>query len=217
MENISEKHMEEFIAGAGRVAEHGLVTCSSGNLSWRVNDGLMLITTTDSWMAKLSRDDVAVCRIDDGSSVGENIPSKESGFHAGIFRERPEVDVVLHFNSPYATAIACRPEPWAGFSVIPEVPYYIGPVGSVPFLMPGSAELAQAITDQMKEHDMVMLRNHGQVVVAKDFDRVIGKAVFFEMACKIIVTGGERVGPLPADAIAELQRQGRAHRAKQSS
>jgi ribulose-5-phosphate 4-epimerase/fuculose-1-phosphate aldolase len=217
MKNISDTYMAEFIAGARRVAEYGLVVCSSGNLSWRVGDGLMLITTTDSWMARLTRDDVAVCRIDDGSNVGQNKPSKESGFHAGIFRERPEVDVVLHFNSPYATAIACRPEPWDDFSVIPEIPYYIGPVGSVPFLNPGSAKLAQAITAEMKEHDMIMLRNHGQVVVAKDFDGVVAKGTFFEMACKIIVTGGEQVQPMPTDAAAELQRQGREHRAKQSS
>jgi len=217
MENISQNCFDAFITAANRVAEHGLVGCSSGNLSWRVNDGLMLITTTDSWMANLCRDDVAVCRIADAASIDEKTPSKEIGFHAGIMAQRPEVNVVLHFNSPCATTLACCEGPLDDFSVIPEIPYYIGPVASVPFLTPGSAELAQAVISAMREHDLAMLRNHGQVVVARDFDKVIAKASYFELACKIITTAPDRVRPMPKDAITELRQQGQAHRAKPST
>ena len=214
MQDISDNYYEQFIAGARQVAAHGLVICGAGNLSWRVSDELLLITTTNSWMARLTRDDVAVGRIADGATVGKNEPSKEIGFHAGIFRERPEMDVVLHVSSPHATAIACSPDPWPDFYIIPEIPYYIGPIGSVPFLTPGGTELAQAVTAAMKQHDLVMLRNHGQVVVARDLDRAIAKAAYFELACQILLTGAGRVEPMPADNVTELLEQGRAHRAK---
>ena len=214
MHNIPENRFQEFIAAARQIAAHNLVICSSGNLSWRITNDLLIITTTDSWMARLSRQDIAPCRIADCSTVEETEPSKEIGFHAGIFRERPNINVVLHFNSPCATAISCCDQPSDDFSVIPEVPYYIGPVGSVPFLTPGSTELAQAVTAAMRDHDLVMLGNHGQVVVAKNLDNAIAKAAYFELACKIILAAPGRVRPMPPENITELRRQGREHRAK---
>ena len=214
MQDVPENRFQQFITAAHEIAAHGLVICASGNLSWRVSDELLLITATNSWIGGLTEDDIAICRIADGSAVSPAQPSKEIHFHAGIFRERPDVDVVLHFNTPCATAIACCDQPWNDFSVIPEIPYYIGPISVVPFLIPGSTELAQAVTAAMRHHDLVMLGNHGQVVVAKNLDNAIAKAAYFELACQIILAAPDRVRPLPAADITELRAQGQAHRAK---
>ncbi len=216
MKNISETYVQEFVAAARRVAEHGLVLCSSGNLSRRVDDERMLITTTDSWMSTMSKDQVAVCRVADGETLNGKQPSKEIGFHAGIFRERSDVNVVLHYQSPYATILSCRQQQVEDYSVIPEIPYYIGPVAVVPYLTPGSHELADAITSAMKRHDVAILRNHGQVAVGKTFDEVITKAVFFELACKIILHAGQHVQVMSKEAIAELQQKGKANRTRHS-
>ena len=48
MKKVSEKRLDEFIATAHCAAAYGLVHCSSGNLSWRIDNDYMLITTTDS-------------------------------------------------------------------------------------------------------------------------------------------------------------------------
>ena len=216
MENISEKCFEDFIAAARRIAEHGLVLCSSGNLSWRLGEKCMLITVTDSWMSTMSKDQIAVCRIDDGATLNDKQPSKEIGFHAGILQERSDVNVVLHYQSPYATTLSCRKEQVENFSVIPEIPYYIAPAAWVPYFTPGSNELADAITSAMKHHDVAILRNHGLVAVGRTFDDVITKAVFFELACKIIVHAGQHVQVLSKEAIVELRQKGQANREKHS-
>src|SRR4030042_2086494 len=187
MENISEKCLQEFVAAARRVAEHGLVLCSSGNLSWRLDDEHMLITMTDSWMSTMSKDQIAVCRAADGAILNGKQPSKEIHFHAAILHERSDVNAVLHFQSPYATTLSCRELQVEDFSVIPEIPYYIGPVAVVPYLTPVSHQLASAVTSAMKQHDLAILRNHGLVAVGKTIDDVIAKAAFFELACKIIL------------------------------
>ncbi len=176
----------------------------------------MLITVTDSWMSTMSKDQIAVCRIDDSAALNEKQPSKEIGFHAGILKERSDVNVVLHYQSPYATILSCREQQVEDFSVIPEIPYYVGPVAVVPYFTPGSHELAVAITSAMKQHDVAILCNHGQVAVGSTFDEVITKAVFFELACKIILHAGQRVQVLSKDAIAELNQKGKANRNKQS-
>jgi ribulose-5-phosphate 4-epimerase/fuculose-1-phosphate aldolase len=207
MENNLEKHLEEFVIAAHRVAGHGLVVCGSGNLSWHVNDDHMLITAANSWMDRISKDQIALCRIDDGTTLNGKRPAKEIGFHTGILRERMDINVVLHFQSPCATTIACRELHIEDFSVIPEIPYYIGPVAVIPYLTPGSPELSEAVTTALKNHDLAILRNHGQVTVGKDFDSVIKKAAYFELACRIILGAGGDVQSLSKEAVAGLQRR----------
>jgi ribulose-5-phosphate 4-epimerase/fuculose-1-phosphate aldolase len=156
----------------------------------------MLVKASRAWMSDLTRDDVAICRIADGATTNERKPSVEIGFHAGILRARPDVNVVLHFQTPAATTLACMDLKDANFAVIPEVPYYLGPVGDVGYLAPGSEGLAGAVTAVMLDHDVALLRNHGQITVAKDFRGAIQNAVFFELACEILLRGGDRVRPL---------------------
>jgi len=57
------------------------------------------------------------------------------------------------------------------------------------------------VTEAMREHDLVIMSNHGQVTVARDFDQVIENAEFFELACAIILRGGDAVVPLPEEAV----------------
>ena len=205
MMHVSEKYLEEFVSACHRVASHGLVRSSSGNLSCRVNEECMLITATRSWMGELTRDQVAICRISDGAVLNEKKPSAENGFHFGILRERSNVNVVLHFQSPYATAIACSGRDYNNFSVIPEIPYYLGQIATVPYLNPGSNELAREVISAMKEHDLVILKNHGQVTVGNNFDEVIQKATFFELACEVILQAGDQVQFLSQGAIDYLR------------
>ena len=205
MMHVSEKYLEEFVTACHRVASHGLVRSSSGNLSWRVNEEYMLITATRSWMGEMSKEQIAVCRISDGTVLNEKKPSAENGFHCGILRERSDVNVVLHFQSPCATAIACSGRDYNNFSVIPEIPYYLGQIATVPYLNPGSNELAREVISAMKEHDLVILKNHGQVTVGNNFDEVIQKASFFELACEIIIHAGDQVQFLSQDAIDYLR------------
>ncbi len=198
--------MQEFIHAARRMAEYGLVLCGSGNLSWRLDNERMLITTSNSWMAHLSKENVAVCRIADCALLNGDKASKEVRFHAAILHDRPDIDVVLHFQSPHATTLACRLPQVENFFVIPEIPYYIGPVASVPYLTPGTPGLAEAVTSAIKKHDLAVLRNHGQVTVGKTFNGVIEKAMYFELACRIILDGGDGVKPLSSEAVADLRR-----------
>ena len=206
MMHVSEKYLEEFVAGCRRVVSYGLVRSSSGNLSCRVNKENMLITATRSWMGEMSKEQIAICRISDGAVLNDKKPSAENGFHFGILRERQDVNVVLHFQSPCATAIACSSKEYKNFAVIPEIPYYLGHVAIVPYLNPGSNELARGVVSAMKGHDLVILKNHGQVTVGKNFDEVIQKATFFELACEIIIHAGGKIQFISQDGIDYLRR-----------
>ena len=184
---ITNEHIEKFIAEAHRVGDAGLTVCSSGNISWRVGDEVLL-SGTGSWVPSLPKEKVAICKLETGEVLNGVKPSMECGFHLGVLRERPDVNVVLHFQSPYATAVACMQETPKDFNVTAEVPCHVGSeIPVIPYFRPGSKELAEAVIAGMKEHNSVLLRKHGQVVCGKDFDQAFERAMFFEMACRIIV------------------------------
>lgn len=202
---ITEDDFLRFVAEARRVGDMGLTSCSSGNLSWRRGE-LALVTGTGSWVPALTQDKVAVCRISDGESLNGVRPSMEIGFHLGIMRQRPDVEVVLHFQSPYATVVSCMKDKPSDFNVTAEVPCHVGSgIPVVPYFRPGSPELAAAVVEAMKEHNSVLLSSHGQVVCGKDFNQAIERAVFFEMACRIIVLSGGRYETLGKSDIDDLQ------------
>jgi len=189
--NIEEK-VAEFIEQAHRVGKERLQLCSSGNLSWRIDDDLALVSGTGSWLPRLKSENVAVCEISTGTRVDGPKPSMESTFHLGVLRERKDMNVVLHFQSKYATIISCMKNKPTDFNVVAEVPCYCGrEIPVIPYYRPGSPELAKAVSEALKDHDSVIMSKHGQAVCGKDFDDAFQKAVFLELACSIIVHAGE--------------------------
>ena len=106
---ITEEHIQKFLEQAHRVGDAALTICSSGNLSWRIGDEA-LVSGTGSWVPSLQKEKVSQCLVATGEVLNGVKPSMESGFHLGVLRERPDCDVVLHFQSPFATAVACIKE-----------------------------------------------------------------------------------------------------------
>jgi ribulose-5-phosphate 4-epimerase/fuculose-1-phosphate aldolase len=197
--------LETFAAACRRAAALGLVRCSSGNLSARLDEHRMLVTASQAWMAHLATSQVALCRIADATPLTNITPSVESRFHAATLHQRRDMNAVLHFQSPCATVLACGEPADMDFNVLPEIPYYIGPVAVVPYLAPGTAELADAVTAALRDHDLCILRNHGQVTVGTTPDDAIQKAAFFELACEIILRAGDAARPLSPDEVMALQ------------
>ncbi|MDY3033899.1 MAG: class II aldolase/adducin family protein [Odoribacter sp.] len=203
---ITEQQIEQFLAAAHNVGERRLTRCSSGNLSWRLGD-VALVSGTGSWVPELRKEQIAVCRIADGVSLNGVKPSMESTFHLGILRSRPDVNVVLHCQSIFATTVACMKNKPTNFNVTAELPCHCGSeIAMVPYFRPGSPELAQAVMEAMRNHDSVILEKHGQVFVGKDFNDAIEKAEFLEMACEIIVRSGMSYTTLTQDEIDDLDK-----------
>jgi len=149
--SCTTRDLGEFVVACHRIGAYGLVRCSSGNLSWRLDedDDLIAISGTRAWLSELEESDVALCRIPDGQSLNDQKPSVEVGMHLGILANRKDVNVVLHFQTPCATALACGQPEKVNFFVVPEIPYYIGPIGIVDYHTPGTAELAAATATVM--------------------------------------------------------------------
>lgn len=199
--------IDEFVRQAHRVGAAGLTVCSSGNLSWRLPDSdEVLLSGTGSWIPELTPDRVSVCRLSTGEVLNGVKPSMESVFHLGVMRERDDVNVVLHFQSPYATAVACMARRPDNFNFTAEMALHVGAsIPMIPYFRPGSPELARGVIEALSEHNSAMLLKHGQVVCGANFDQAFERAMFFEMGCRIAVLNGDNVDPLTAAEIGDLE------------
>jgi ribulose-5-phosphate 4-epimerase/fuculose-1-phosphate aldolase len=205
---MKQKDLELFAHWAREAGRSGLVKCSSGNLSQRLDDGTMLISASGSWLSTLETNEIAQISISDDLVLNTVKPSAEYRFHREIMRNRPEVKTVLHFQSLSATTIACM-DLIPDYNIIIEVPIYIGKVGFVPFLPPGSVELAEAIGEQILNSNLLQLSNHGQVVCGNDYRDVFQKAIFFELACSVLLQSNFKTRPITGDQIDRLREYNR--------
>lgn len=202
---ITDKHIETFVAQAHRVGALGLTICSSGNLSWRIGDEA-LVSGTGSWVPSLREDQVSVCDVATGKVLNGVKPSMESVFHLGVMRRREDVGVVLHFQSPYATQVACSAVRPQSYNVTAEIPLHVGRViPEIPFYRPGSPELAEAVVNALATRNSALMLQHGQVVCGTDFDDVIQRAMFFEMACRICVLADMKPAVLTEEELDALE------------
>ena len=109
-------------------------------------------------------------------------------------------------NIATGTPVSCMKNKPSNFNVTAEIPCHVGKeIPIIPYYRPGSPALAKAVVEAMKEHNSVLLTNHGQVVCGKDFDQVYERATFFEMACRIIVQSGGDYSVLTPEEIDDLE------------
>ena len=196
---------DEFIKWAKYAGEENLMKCSSGNLSHRIGDKV-LISGTGSWLGSISSEQISLCCVEDSSVISGPKPSIEKNLHLGLYRCRNDIDTVLHFQSKYATIVSCMENKPENYNVTLEIPLYVGTsIPVIPFYLPGSDELARAVVEAMGSGaDAALLSNHGQVVCGSSYKDCIQKAIFMEMACRIIVTAGSNISFIPEERILEL-------------
>ena len=89
---------------------------------------------------------------DEVSFQGRRLPSSETRLHDEIYKEFPGVGVVVHPHDPVMTNHKA-----------------LAAIRTKEFLPYGTVELARAACQVLKNSSVVVLRNHGQVVVGKDF------------------------------------------------
>lgn len=190
--------------------QRGLTHGSTGNLSVRLDDGCIAVTPTGVCMGRL---DPAQLSILDGQ--GEHLsgpkPTKEVPLHMAFYHTRGDrAGAIVHLHSCYATALSLltpdETEDW-----LPHLtPYGIMQLGKVrllPYFLPGSPEIGQAITGLAGRHAAVMLANHGPVVSAKTIEAATYAAEELEATAKLaMLTHALNPNALTEEQVATLVR-----------
>jgi L-fuculose-phosphate aldolase len=201
-------HAAALIAAGRRVGAKSLTWGTAGNLSVRLGDGRFVISGSGRRIDELDEEGLVTCAVSGDAWEGACRPSVETALHRGIYAVREDAGAVLHSSAFHTTLVACSAielETAASTDTL----YYLQRLARLPFLVPGSPELAQAVTEAARDHDVILLANHGSVVLGPDLDAAVNKAEALELMCRMLVarTQGFPLLPIPED-----QRAGALHR-----
>ena len=206
---MSEAQLREDMARLSRsLFERGYSVGSAGNISARVEDGL-LITPTNSCLGTL--DPARISKLDhDGRHLSGDKPSKEVFLHRAFYATRPGAGAVVHLHSTYATALSCLADLDPGDCIPPLTPYVVmrvGRVALVPYFRPGDERGAALIEALGGRHAAVLLANHGPVVSGRELTATVYAAEELEETAKLLVTlRGAPLRLLSAEDVADLNR-----------
>jgi len=172
------KERESVVLAYRTLGESGLGCGASGNVSQRINNG-MLITPTGIEPGQLQAGQVVAMSLAGDRALNQLLPSSEWYMHAAIYRDRPEVQAVVHCHSRYATILACARR------AVPPLHYMIAITGSseipvAPYATFGSDELATAAVVALKNKLACLLANHGQLALGCSLDQALKVAVEVE-------------------------------------
>jgi L-fuculose-phosphate aldolase len=170
----------------GRKAwERALVWSNSGNISHRLGENKVLITSSGVSLGELGENDFAVVNLDSEKSEGEDKPSMETRMHLALYKTNENVNAVFHSQAFFTTLISCT-DLDVNPHLFPESMAYIGRVGRVQYEHPGSDELADAVGQAAGECDCIILSNHGAICAADNLEKVLLKTETLEMLCRLI-------------------------------
>jgi ribulose-5-phosphate 4-epimerase/fuculose-1-phosphate aldolase len=159
---------------------------STGNLSIRDGERIWISPTGRS-LRNLCPEEFAV--IDsEGAVLNDKRPSKESPFHLAAYRTAgSRAGAIVHLHSTHSVALSCLRDPIG--ALLPITPYFqmrVAPLAVVPYFRPGSPNLGTIVGEAAKEHNCMLLRNHGMTCFGRTLEEAVDRAEELEETAKLL-------------------------------
>ena len=166
---------ESVLTACRDLCQNGLMRNlgAGGNVSARdLTSGLIAVTPSQLRYDTMSVEDIVL--IDLTGEVVEalptRVPSSETPTNTKIYRHFQNVNAIIHTHAPFCTAVACVEDsiPAANYELL----YFIGrSVPVIPFVMPGTEEMADRVVEALTRSPAIVIRNHGMFVVGGSHGR----------------------------------------------
>jgi L-ribulose-5-phosphate 4-epimerase len=166
--------------------KNNLVTMTSGNVSGRdPESGLIVIKPSGVRYEHLRPDDMAVIDSNGKQVEGKLRPSVDVATHLTIYRERTDVQGIVHTHSPYATSFAALGR---------SIPVYLTAIADefgcaipcAPYAQIGGEEIGKAVLKYIGKSPAILLKNHGVFTVGPTPWAAVKAAVMTEDASKTV-------------------------------
>ncbi|MGW1378335.1 class II aldolase/adducin family protein [Streptomyces sp. NPDC002446] len=184
----------ELVATARRTVADGLVVGTSGNVSCRLKD-LVLVTPSGVPYDRLGPGDTTAVDLEGRQIIGTLRPTSELPMHLAVYRSTTATAVV-HTHAPCATAVS---------TLVPELPpiHYMaaalgGPVRVAPYALYGSDELAAHMLTALRGRTGALLQNHGTIVYGDSLDQALDRTAQLEWMCRVWLAAHSVPGHTPS-------------------
>jgi L-fuculose-phosphate aldolase len=169
-----------------RCGAQGWCPGTLGNISlFNSKSKKVYIKRSGADLNRLKLEDILTLDLDGKVLKGQGKPSKEMGFHLGIYKVRQDARAILHVHPPFATAyaVAGKKMPMvteAAKIILVDVPL-------LPSAPPGSIELATRVTDGFKDSRVkaILLGKHGVVTIGENLENAYCTTSLVEDTAKI--------------------------------
>lgn len=164
----------DIVSFGQRMSSSGLSPGKSGNISVRV-DGGMLITPTGIGYHEMRAVDLVEVRMDGRVAPGQRVASSEWQMHLAVYKARADVGAIVHTHSLNATALSCV------HRGIPAFHYMVAAFGGDriacgPYATYGSEALARIAVKALAARHACLLANHGAVAVGETLRQAYERA-----------------------------------------
>ena len=175
---------QQLVAVARRMNGTGLNQGTSGNLSVRIEEGILVTPSSLPYEQMEVGDLVALDLSGQPLKEQQRRPSSEWRLHADVLSCRPEAMAVLHCHPIHATALACHDRG------IPAFHYMVAVAGGdeircAPYATFGTKELSDNVVNALAQRTACLLARHGMVTLGKDLESALRVAVEVETLARM--------------------------------
>ena len=186
---MNEQEIREQICDVcHKMWQQGWVAANDGNVSVKIGEDLYLATPTGISKSFITPE--KLIKINGKGEVLEALegyrPSSEIKMHLRCYQEREDVGAVVHAHPATATGFACAHVPMDDYAMIESV-IAIGSVPIAPYGTPSTDEVPEGIAPFLKEHDVILLENHGALTVGCDLITAYYRMETLELTAKIML------------------------------
>jgi len=162
-----ESLLADIVEIGRRMYARGYTASNDGNISVRLGPDRLLMTPKSVCKGFMTPDMMCVTDLNGTKISGDRDPSSEALMHLEVYRQRPDVQAVVHAHPPTATGFAVAGIP-LDRAVLAEVLTTLGSIPLAEYATPSTAELPEAVRKYIKAHDGMLLANHGALTVGAD-------------------------------------------------
>ncbi len=160
-----EAQLRQQMIQFGRLCyDRHLLVALDGNLSVRLSDDHILCTQAGSHKGLLTEEQLVIVDLAGNKIRGGGEPTSEMAMHLACYRERSDIEAVIHAHPPISIAFTV-----AGVSLarcaLPEVVLTLGTIPTLPYETTGTVSLATRVGEAIRRYDAVLMDHHGAVCV----------------------------------------------------
>ena len=179
------KEVKKIIEYGKLCGEKNYTPGYSGNISARYKDG-MLITTSGSSNGYLSENEIVYTNFKGKSLEEGKKPSSEKFLHIEIYKQRPDINYIIHVHAPYLSSFASAGKDLMA-PIMAENVFYFGGIPLADYALPSTMELVENTVKFFDKFDAVLMANHGFVVASKTIEDAYMKLELAESYAQVVL------------------------------